>query len=250
MHGSVPATPWLNHAVEGHATQEGRPSIMSDIILIGGPSRVGKTTLASRMREEFEQDDKSVAVFHMDMLARAMRRALGVGGDLHDVDWKTPGTFATKAHRRDTVVWSVAEGLVGEVASSPESPDVIIVEGNIWPDLTNPMEPVAGTDVRPVAVWMYRTGDPEDEHGLLLHINATDPSGSWLANRSEESLADYARTNLARSEWYARLASSQGTRDGETYVDTSRHGSLDEAHDAAMAFVRETVLRRASDEVA
>lgn len=166
------------------------------LTFIGGPARVGKTTLARRWTA-----DRPVELVHLDHLLHAAT-AVATGGELSALR-KAP-SIATHSREewlavlreRDEVLWRAAE------AYSTAAKSELVLEGGLWPDWT-------ATVRRPhVAIFIVDTGDSADR---LVEITRSDPQ-SWMAQRgwSEEKIRKWAGYNQFRSIFIAELADRHG----------------------------------------
>lgn len=163
------------------------------VTLIGGPARVGKTTLARRWvsmhPSELVQLDHLLhaltAVADADALA-ALQKAPSITNH-------TPQQWLSELRERDAVLWKAARAYAGAAQ------DPVVIEGGLWPDF------VRGLDTAHTAIFIVDTG--EDIAGRLVQMTRQNPQ-SWIAQRrwSEDKIRTWAAYNRLRSHHIADLA--------------------------------------------
>lgn len=176
-----------------HCTHVDRASLT----LIGGPARVGKTTLARRWTAA-----RAVELVHLDHLLHAAA-AVASGHELSalrnapSISTHSPAAWLAQLRERDAVLWKAAKAYA-EAASTNE----LVAEGGLWPDW------VSTLDRCHTAIFIVDTGDSAER---LVDIARSDPS-SWMAQRQwpESKIRKWATYNRLRSRRIAELADSFG----------------------------------------
>lgn len=166
------------------------------LTLIGGPARVGKTTLARRWTAS-----RPVELVHLDHLLHATA-AVATGDELGalrtapSITTHSPEEWLAALRERDAVLWKAAK------AYATAATGALVMEGGLWPDWTSNIQ-------RPhVAIFIVDTGDSADR---LVDIARTNPQ-SWMAQRgwSDEKIRKWAVYNQFRSTIIAELAEHHG----------------------------------------
>lgn len=166
------------------------------LTLIGGPARVGKTTLARRWTAS-----RPVELVHLDHLRHAAA-AVATGDELGalrkapSIATHSPEEWLAALRERDAVLWKAAE------AYCTAATGALVMEGGLWPDW------VANIERPHVAIFIVDTGDSADR---LVDIARTNPQ-SWMTQRgwSEEKIRKWAGYNQFRSTIIAELAVLHG----------------------------------------
>lgn len=177
------------------------------VALIGGPARVGKTTLARRV-----SCGSSIEVVHLDHLLHAVKAvasesAVAALSKAPSIDTHSPGEWLREIRERDRVLWDAARAYT-VAAQGP-----LLLEGGLWPDWVREL-PSGHT-----AVFLVDTADSAER---LVHIARSDDQ-NWMARRgwSDEKIRRWAAYNALRSETIADSAHEHGypvfdIRDGMT----------------------------------
>ncbi|UHJ58767.1 hypothetical protein LT337_32200 (plasmid) [Mycolicibacterium fortuitum] len=168
----------------------------ADLTLIGGPARVGKTTLARRWTAT-----RPAELVHLDHLLHAVA-AVATGDELSalrqapSITTHSPEQWLAGLRERDEVLWKAA-GAYSTAAKSG-----LVLEGGLWPDW------VANISRPHAAIFIVDTGDSADR---LVDITRADPH-SWMAQRRwpEEKIRKWACYNMFRSTVIAELADRHG----------------------------------------
>lgn len=169
------------------------------LTLIGGPARVGKTTLSRRWAAE-----RSAEFVHLDHLLKSVvavargkeRSALEKAPSINT---HTPEEWLNELRHRDEVLWLAAQ------AYAIAACDELVMEGGLWPDW------VATLRIPHVAVFIVDTA--EDMADRLVDIARENPQ-SWMAQRRwpEEKIRKWATYNRYRSDVIAGQAARHGYR--------------------------------------
>lgn len=177
------------------------------VVLIGGPARVGKTTLARALAER-----SSSEFVHADHLLHAVRSvasdsARAALGKAPSVDTLSPPEWLDEIRARDRVLWEATRAYI-EAARGD-----LLVEGGMWPDWVRELP------CEHEAVFLVDTGDSAER---LIGIARADDR-NWMAQRgwSDDKIRRWAEYNRLRGETIARLAAEHGypvfdVRDGLT----------------------------------
>lgn len=199
----------------------------SVITLIGGPARVGKTTLAGRW-----VGSRSVEWVQLDHLLHsvaavatgAARRALAKAPS---VDAHTKEQWLSALRERDAVLWQAAHAYA-DVARGG-----LVIEGGLWPDW------VAGLQRPHVGIFVVDTSQGMAER--LIEIVRTHPE-SWMAQRgySELKIRKWATYNRFRSQQIAELADRHGYR----VFDIAATSGISDTQDEALRYLTELAGRR------
>lgn len=171
----------------------------SNIYLIGGPARVGKTTLSRRLIEASPAE-----LVHLDHLlpavsALADQPALAALNTAPSINDHRPQQWIDHLRHRDHTLWTAAKAYI---ATAHRNASSLVMEGGLWPDWTAQLE------IKHAAVFLIDTGDSEDR---LVSIAKKDPH-SWMARRqwSEAKIRRWAEYNRFRSETIAKQAEEHG----------------------------------------
>lgn len=175
------------------------PPLASDtaVTLIGGPARVGKTTLARRWIAQ-----RTVEFMHLDHFLEALK-ATTTGDALRAlrlapcIATYSPTEWLAQLRVRDEAMWRSAK------AYANRAPGPLVMEGGLWPDFVSRLER------EHLAIFVIDTG--ADMADRLVDITRSDPD-SWMAQRgwSEDKIRKWATYNRFRSEFIANLATRHG----------------------------------------
>lgn len=167
------------------------------VALIGGPARVGKSTLALRLLAQCPSE-----LVHLDNLRAALLSVAGVDEaaalrKAPSVTTNTPKQWLAELRARDAVLWTAAR----EYAAAAQG--ALVLEGGLWPDW------VAGLEQSHVAVFVVDTAT--DMADRLIEISEGEPD-SWMARRgwSHDKIRIWAGYNRLRSEHIAEAAERHG----------------------------------------
>lgn len=188
------------------------------IMMIGGPARVGKTTLARRWAAT-----RPTELVHLDHLLHAVATvatadALTALHKAPSINTYNPTEWLAELRCRDAVLWTSAK------AYATAAHGDLLMEGGLWPDWVSTLERDH------TAIFIIDTAD--DMADRLVDITRTDPR-NWMAQRGwpEEKVRKWAAYNLFRSMTIADLA----TRHGYTVFDIA--AGLDSAQDEALRYL-------------
>ena len=163
------------------------------LTLVGGPARVGKTTLARRWAAT-----RQVELVHLDHLlhaavAVASGDALCALRKAPSIATHSPREWLDELRDRDAVLWTAARAYAGAAVHE------VVMEGGLWPDW------VAELELPHAAIFVVDTAD--DMADRLVEIARANPQ-SWMAQRgwSEEKIRKWAGYNRFRSEVIGDLA--------------------------------------------
>lgn len=191
------------------------------LTLIGGPARVGKTTVARRWAST-----RPVELVHLDHLLHAVS-AIATGNTLAalhkapSIATHTPKQWLTELRCRDAALWTAAK------AYTTATHDELIIEGGLWPDWVRTLER------NHTAIFIIDTAD--DMADRLVDITRTDPR-NWMTQRGwpEQKIRKWAAYNLFRSLTIADLAA----RHGYPVFDIAT--GIDSAQDQALRYLTAT----------
>lgn len=174
-----------------------RAGVGVPVALIGGPARVGKSTLVRRLVAECPSE-----LVHLDHLRSALLSVAGVGEaaalrKAPSIATNTPKEWIAQLRARDAVLWTAAQEYVAAAQ------DALVLEGGLWPDW------VAGLEQWHVAVFVVDTA--ADMADRLIEIAEREPD-SWMARRgwSHDKIRIWAGYNRFRSEHIAEAAERHG----------------------------------------
>lgn len=197
------------------------------VLLVGGPARCGKSTLAKMIRQKVDGQ-----VLSGDALSRAIRNSI-------NVDW-IPDLFAetidkvnlsdpydiqiNRLRRRDQALWPFIKNYISDAVLN--STDNILVDSNFWPDYLPELEPEHR------AVFLVDTSP--DRAKWLIKIRDTDGENNWMRKRkySDEKIIRWAEFDKARSRAIIELCKEYGY----TYFDIAEHG-IDGVQKLAMQYL-------------
>ncbi|MDO2986885.1 hypothetical protein [Mycobacteroides abscessus] len=173
------------------------PGLDTTVTLIGGPARVGKTTLARRWTCR-----RTVEFVHLDHFLHALKatatgdtlRALRLAPSIADY---SPPEWLAQLRVRDEAMWRSARAYADKAAGP------LVMEGGLWPDFVSRLER------EHLAIFIVDTG--ADIADRLVQITHADPH-SWMAQRGwpEDKIRKWAIYNRYRSEFIANLATRHG----------------------------------------
>lgn len=189
---------------------------MRRVMLIGGPARVGKSTLARSLRTEI--DGQVVAG---DAFARGVRDSVTAEQypDLYINEVDKPkltdphDQHIARLRRRDIVMWSFYKNYIAAV--SAESDDDLLIDGNFWPDY------LAELKVDHRAVFLVDTSPNRAD--MLKRVRDDEAStNNWMRERnySDEKIELWAAMDTARSQAIIELCSIHDY----PYFDLATHG--------------------------
>lgn len=185
-----------------------------NIILIGGPARVGKTTLVSRILKKLPYYALST-----DNL-KYMGQKFNVMQDLSSSeDWHIPNIWLEKIRKRDKEIWQWTKEYI---ISSIKSNKSLIVEGNLWIDyINNDLEFFKDANV--LSIFIIDTSSLDNSSKKLVNLKKTDPY-NWLNTYSDNMIFEFAQCNKLRSEYMKKLANENNS----LVYDIKDYNSLDE----------------------
>lgn len=184
---------------EQGSTEAQRPATphAAALTLIGGPARVGKTTLAQRWATTHRTE-----LVHLDHLLSALT-AVATGSALDalqrapSITTRSPSEWLAELRIRDEVLWNATEAYANSTS------DALVMEGGLWPDWVARLQ-------RPhAAIFIVDTAN--DAADRLVDITNNDPQ-SWIAQRGwpEQKIRQWATYNRFRSEEIAAHAALHG----------------------------------------
>ncbi len=183
----------ISHRAAGSFDPKSPHRITQAPILIGGPARVGKTTLSRRLALH-----TSAALVQLDHLLHAVCAVAAPESRIAlekapSIKTRTPKQWLDELRERDRVLWQAAHAYVIAAQGEP-----IIIEGGLWPDWVRELELEHNT------AFIVDTGQSADR---LVEIARTQPQ-SWMAQRKwpEHKIRKWAGYNKFRSEFIAELA--------------------------------------------
>ena len=179
------------------------------LLIIGGPPRCGKSTLAHEIMLTYGIDAVSGDAIRR-VLASTRMSFLPIDPDT----WATDACGFVQACRdRDSKVARACSVYAEQMLSDCKS---IIVEGCIWADaikhFAHPVRPRNGAThpVHPeiLAVYLFNTTSPEEELESL-HEQCKDPT-SWLNRYTADQLDGFAVANRLRTRKMKQVVCEQG----------------------------------------
>lgn len=196
------------------------------IYLIGGSARCGKTTLARKVRKNFDGQ-----VISNDAVMVSIRQVTTPDSqpDIFDkiveplADDATPEQRIARLRRRDEVVWTFMKGYYG---AAPYANDDVLSEGCLWPSMLKELE----QEHR--AVFLVDTSPNHAER--LIHIRDNLEHNNWMRDRkyTDEYMRVWAEFNIARSREIIRECKEFGYE----YFDIADLG-IDEAERQAFEYL-------------
>lgn len=198
-------------------------TVDAEVMLIGGPARVGKTTLARRWTAH-----RAVEFVHLDHFLQALKaaatgetlRALRLAPSIADY---SPPEWLAQLRVRDEAMWRAARAYADKAAGP------LVMEGGLWPDFVSRLER------EHLAIFVIDTS--ADMADRLVNITRADPQ-SWMAQRGwpEDKIRKWATYNRFRSEVIANLAA----RNGYPVFDIA--AGIAEVQDQALQYLDNAVL--------
>jgi 2-phosphoglycerate kinase len=194
------------------------------VILIGGTSHVGKSTLARRLAERLGWDCRST-----DLLARHPGRPWRPPGEdvpAHVAEYYLELTDEARlasvlAHYHN--IWPLAEALVRRHAGDPSAEGLVLEGSALWPDL------VAGLPLpSAAAVWLT---------GSVALIETRIRSESRYAEADTRGRA-MIETFIERSRRFDRLMMGEVRRLGLAYVEVATDTDIEALADRCLATMR------------
>jgi adenylate kinase family enzyme len=166
------------------------------IILIGGPSRCGKTTLAKQVEKEL-----GISFVSLDALRHSLS-AVASGRTKKNLD-VAPSHQNLNVHKwvkllrkRDKILW---QGSLSYLELMNKNSDNVYMEGCIWPDF------ISGLEIPYKAVFMIDTS-PNQHERLINTANDKSTHNNWQKEKSREWLQGWSKYNRYRSLRYKELA--------------------------------------------
>lgn len=173
------------------------PKFGPAITMIGGPARVGKTTLARRWVSAHPSE-----LVHLDHLLHALTAiaatdALTSLRKAPSITTHTPGQWLSELRDRDAVLWKAAHAYAGAAQGQ------LVIEGGLWPDWLQQLA------VPHTAIFIVDTS--EDSAERLVQMTRRNPR-SWIAQRGwpEDKIRVWATYNRFRSQVISELAIQHG----------------------------------------
>lgn len=196
------------------------------IYLIGGSARCGKSTLATKLRKDFDGQ-----VLSGDSTRVAIRETSKPEWlpDVFDkiVDPTSendpPAIRIARFRRRDQVVWDFLQKYFESVAFAE---DDVMVDGPLWPSMLEGYRPEHR------AVFMIDTSVDHAER--VMHIRDTAKHSNWMRDEkyTDEVIRKWAQLNIERS----KLMIAECEKHGYRYFDIAEHG-LDGAQKLAAEYL-------------
>ena len=169
--------------------------VMHKIMLIGGPSRVGKSTLAESLRPKINGQ-----IVAGDAFSRGIRESVGAERfpdlfvDLVDKHGVIDSHEQTIGHlrRRDKAMWIFYKNYIEAVAH--DSHDDLLIDGNFWPDYLTKL------DIDHRAIFLVDTS-PDRANFLKQVRDDETTANNWMRQRewSDEKIDKWAEMDIKRS---------------------------------------------------
>lgn len=188
------------------------------ILLIGGPARCGKSTLARMVRAEIDGQ-----VLSGDAFSRSLREVLQVS-DMPDIfidQVEKPSltrdphnVFIERLRRRDKAMWRFYRNYIEEACRI--SQDNILLDANLWPDF------IIDLQLEHRAVFMLDTSDNRAEWARHIRDTARPDENNWMKERnySDEKIELWAQFDVTR----AKLMIEYCKKHDYPYFDLADHG--------------------------
>lgn len=196
--------------------------------LIGGAARCGKTTLAHRVRKDFDGQ-----VISQDIVTEAIRSITTPESHPDIFERATdpikrddpPQKRIARLRRRDKVIWTFMKGYFDTAFHAGDS---VLSEGCIWPSALKEL------DLDHRAVFIVDTSPDHAER--LIHIRDTEEHNNWMRKRQYDDayIHVWAQFNIERS----KLIIQECEELGYPYFDIA-DGGIEKAHDRAVAYLLE-----------
>lgn len=172
---------------------------MPTLVVIGGVSRCGKTTLANKVLDRSNQRFDTV---RFDEFGDMLRKNLGPINHITHKDWKTPERFTALCRLRDKETFVAALPYINALLDNGRN---VLAEGCLWPDYIAQAAFHAKADIKEVYLIPEPITDFAEATKSLRLKDKSDPSGGWLGAYTDTELEDYARANAYRAEEYLRV---------------------------------------------
>jgi hypothetical protein len=202
--------------------------------LIGGPARVGKSTLFRKLAplvsgQALSIDTLKPSIHHF---ARPLPQDPLLAAPSEDDN--TPESWLAELRVRDRIIW---DGLTPYLREADADGWDVLIEGGLWPDYVAEMHDV----VPHRAVWLIDTTETQQRADRLINIaRTTSARNNWQANWSEDRLRRWAQFDRHRSEEIRRLADGAGRRDLRI---SQPYQCVDIAHFDSMRLAQQTAAR-------
>lgn len=171
------------------------------IYLIGGPSRSGKSTLASRVRKHIDGQVLSADAFLASL--HAVLKPEWEPDIFIDVinpinDRQSDGANVKRGRERDKVMWQFFVGYLKEAERI--SNDDVLLDGMLWPDF------IAAFPLRHKAVFLVDTSPGQAER-LIKIRDSGGSDNNWMGEHrySDDKIRGWVSFNIARSNLYIEL---------------------------------------------
>jgi hypothetical protein len=186
------------------------------IYLIGGPPRLGKSTLAKRVRESIVGQS-----MNGDALAASLHAFLkpewkpDIFDDVVDPykDQLTNQAKVDRIRRRDAAVWQFHRLYLEELQRIAR--DNIIFDGLVWPDFLHDLQ------LEHRAVFLVDTS-PDQGKRLIEIRDDNEGENNWMRDRdySDERIMEWVSFSIERSRVCIELCNKHGY----AYFDIADHG--------------------------
>ena len=195
------------------------------IYLIGGPARVGKSTLAEKVRREIDGHVLSGDAFVHSLQENLQPEWLP---DIFDhiaasvVAMEDPETIIDRLRRRDETMWQFYQSYIATVLQHAPADDLLL-DGNLWPDYLELF------DHKHRTAFLIDTSENEQ----VMRLKTIRDSGSdhnWMRGYDDAKVAAWAHFNALRSRRYKALCE----KTGYAFFDIAELGAV-EAEQQAFA---------------
>lgn len=175
------------------------------IYLIGGPARVGKSTLARQLRKEIDGQ-----VLSGDAFIHSLQENLEPQWvpDVFDhiaasvIAMENPEMIIGRLRRRDETMWQFYQAYIKAAQQHAPGEDLLL-DGNLWPDYLELF------DREHRAVFLVDTSEDEQAQRLKT-IRDSGSDHNWMQNYDDAKLATWAHFNALRSRHYKELCEKTG----------------------------------------
>ncbi len=172
------------------------------LILIGGASVVGKTTMVRKLLKIYPYYSLSI-----DDLKYMIRKSGYIEKQLSSRDFYYPKTWMDKVRKRDFELWQWTK----EYISSSLSHNLpLIVEGGLWADYVN--ESIndfvsINNKVKIVTLFIVDSTDDNEVRERLLNLKKSNPY-KWLNKYDKQQISLYVKCNKLRTDNIVQLANN------------------------------------------
>lgn len=197
------------------------------IWLIGGPSRIGKTTLSRKLCRHINGQ-----VLSGDQYFRSIKKSIPVEfcqKIFPEINSTNSGkNWLNEIINRDTTYWEFLKNFIEDSILSTKTDDVLI-EGNIWPNF------LFNWNKKHTAVFLLDTSDKRSN--FLKDIrNLSDTQNNWMKDYSDERIENWVKKDNLRN---LKLL-EECKKYNYTYFDRAIY-SIEEMQNLAVKYFKNTL---------